>query len=127
MTLGLIGYGNVAQRVARVAWALDMRVIFHTQQRREERYGQWQPMEVVLATSDAVSLHTPAYESVVTGAQLRQIRRNALVVVTTLGLPFPAQELMAWQRDRPGSTVLNTTARDRYVGAGRCSSCPRRL
>lgn len=109
-TLGLVGYGEVARRVARVAGALDMQVRFFTPQPRPERYASWRPLPELLAGSDAVSFHSPARRVVVTGAQLGSIRPDALVVVTTLGLPFPVEDFADWQRARPGPVVLDRCA-----------------
>jgi hypothetical protein len=109
-TLGLVGYGNVARRVARAAGALGMRVSFFTPRPRPARHARWRPATTMLAGSDAVSLHTPAHRIVLTGDQLHTIPPATLVIVTTLGLPFPADVFTAWQRERPGPVVFDRCA-----------------
>jgi glycerate dehydrogenase len=108
--LGLLGYGSVAAGVARVAGALAMEVRFFTPRSRQERHVRWCPVDEVLAGSDIVSFHTPAYSVVVNRPQLELIRPSALVVVTTLGLPFATSDFTAWQRNRPGRVVLDLCA-----------------
>lgn len=108
--LGLIGYGNVACRVATVADALAMRVSFFTPHERVAPPATWTPIELLLTNSDAVSFHTPAYHPVVTADQLRLIQPEALVVATTLGLPFLPEDFVAWQSNRPGPVVLDRCA-----------------
>jgi phosphoglycerate dehydrogenase-like enzyme len=108
--VGLVGYGGIARRVARVADALEMRVRFFTPRPRPEQYATWCPLPELLAGSDVVSFHSPPYATVVSAPQLRLVRPEALVVVTTLGLPFPAADFAVWQRARLGPVVLDRCA-----------------
>ena len=63
-TIGLIGFGNIAQRVCRAARAFDMTVLVSTRTQHaglEEQLGfTYVSEDELLARSDIVSLHTPA-------------------------------------------------------------------
>lgn len=52
-TFGIIGYGTIGQRVAKIAQALNMRVIFYNRTPKEGGL----PLDEVLKNSDIVSLH----------------------------------------------------------------------
>ncbi|MEU4876742.1 NAD(P)-dependent oxidoreductase [Streptomyces sp. NPDC021608] len=110
--LGLIGYGPVARRVAAVATALGMRVLFHTPTPRctEEGDARWAPLAEVLGSADCLSFHSPAYQHVVTLKDLRLIPGDAFVVVTTLGLPMAESDLRTWQSGRAGRVSLDSCA-----------------
>jgi D-3-phosphoglycerate dehydrogenase len=64
-TLGLIGFGNIAQLVMERAKAFDLNILVHTRTQKaglEKRLGfQYaSSLEDLLARSDIVSIHTPA-------------------------------------------------------------------
>ncbi|WP_244890013.1 2-hydroxyacid dehydrogenase [Mycobacterium lentiflavum] len=56
-TVGLVGYGNIAARVAAFVGAMGATVV-HTSTRDDGRPG-WRPLPELLAGSDIVSLHLP--------------------------------------------------------------------
>jgi phosphoglycerate dehydrogenase-like enzyme len=56
-TVGLVGYGNIAQRVAAIVSAMGATVL-HTSTHDDGRPG-WRQLPELLATSDIVSLHLP--------------------------------------------------------------------
>ncbi len=56
-TVGLVGYGDVAKRVARIVAAMGATVL-HTSTRHDGLPG-WRPLPKLLAESDIVSLHLP--------------------------------------------------------------------
>jgi len=60
-TLGLIGFGHIAQEVARLARAIGMTVIYHTRSGKKAGFDQYEyvPMEELLKRSDFISLHIP--------------------------------------------------------------------
>ncbi|MFD9701594.1 NAD(P)-dependent oxidoreductase [Lentzea sp. NPDC059081] len=109
--LGMVGYGNVGQGVGRIATALGMDVVFHTPRPRETPAGtpRWAPLHEVLAT-DYLSFHSPAYCHVVGPEELKIIPPDAVVLLTTLGLPMAETALVEWQRARTGKVVLDLCA-----------------
>ncbi len=110
--LGVIGYGPVGQGVGRIATALGMDVLFHTPNPRVTPAGgpRWAPLRTVLGASDYLTFHSPAYRHVVDIDELKRVPPEAVVVLTTLGLPMAEAELIAWQRARTGKVVLDLCA-----------------
>ncbi len=85
-TVGLVGYGNIAQRVERIVTAMGARVL-HTSTRDDGTPG-WRRLPDLLADSDIVSLHlplTPQTEQLIDRAALDSMKPNALLVNTSRG------------------------------------------
>ena len=59
-TLGIVGYGDIGQRMARLGAALGMKVLLYSRTRKEcpADYA-WVELETLFRESDAVSLHCP--------------------------------------------------------------------
>lgn len=60
-TLGLIGFGHIAQQVARLASALGMKVLYHTRSGKKDGFDAFEsvPLDELLRRSDFISLHVP--------------------------------------------------------------------
>ncbi|GHJ42953.1 hypothetical protein Cs7R123_02950 [Catellatospora sp. TT07R-123] len=103
-TLGLIGLGHVGRRVATAASGLGMTVRYHHSRGPVADPGPcaYACADELLGGSDVVSIHTPAGRAVVDGAGLRTAAAaDTLLVVTTIGVPFPFAEFAAvWPTGR---------------------------
>ncbi|OBK90821.1 hydroxyacid dehydrogenase [Mycolicibacter sinensis] len=85
-TVGLVGYGSIAQRVAGMVSAMGARVL-HTSTGDDGRPG-WRPLPDLLAEADVVSLHVPlteATEGLIDRAGLQQMKREAVLINTSRG------------------------------------------
>lgn len=85
-TVGLVGYGNIAQRVERIVTAMGAEVL-HTSTSDDGTAG-WRPLPELLAASDIVSLHlplTPGSARLLDGAALALMKPGALLVNTSRG------------------------------------------
>ncbi|MDO3635088.1 2-hydroxyacid dehydrogenase [Mycolicibacterium arseniciresistens] len=94
-TVGLVGYGNVAQRVATIVSAMGATVL-HTSTRDDGRPG-WRALPDLLAASDIVSLHlplTPGTAGLLDRAALARMRPDAVLVNTSRG-PIVDEEALA--------------------------------
>lgn len=60
-TIGLVGFGNSAQRLAPVLEALGAKVVYTARSQHDVDYAYW-PFERILAECDIVSLHIPLTE-----------------------------------------------------------------
>ena len=81
LTLGLVGYGRIAQAVDRLAVAHGMQVV-HT------RRSGGLPLDELLATADVVSLHLPLSEEthhLIDAAALGRMKPGAALVNTSRG------------------------------------------
>ena len=61
-TIGIIGYGNIGKRVAKLASAFDMKVLVHTRTPKEDGVATFVSLEELLNSSDVISLHLPLTE-----------------------------------------------------------------
>lgn len=58
-TVGLIGYGAVAQRLATVLHALNARILYTATEQKCDALADWRDLDTLLAQADVVSLHLP--------------------------------------------------------------------
>jgi phosphoglycerate dehydrogenase-like enzyme len=85
-TVGLVGYGNIAQRVEKVVAAMGATVL-HTSTRDDGSPG-WRRLADLLGASDIVSLHLPLTaetSNLIDGPALATMRADAVLVNTSRG------------------------------------------
>jgi D-3-phosphoglycerate dehydrogenase / 2-oxoglutarate reductase len=94
LTTGLVGFGRIARRLARVLDAMDARVIVHDPYITPDADGRTPDgrplveLEELLATADVVSVHcplTPATRGLIDAAALARMRPSAVLVNTSRG------------------------------------------
>ncbi len=66
-TMGIIGFGRIGQAVGRIASALGMKVLAYNRSRSESgaKIAEYVELEELLARSDVISLHCPAFPETV--------------------------------------------------------------
>lgn len=98
-TLGLIGFGSIANEVAKIGHAFGMRVIAH---RRSEKpalgfeFVEIMPLEAVFRESDVLSLHCPLTEEtkgIINAERLGWMKPTAYLINTGRGPLIVEQEL----------------------------------
>ncbi len=112
LTLGILGMGKIGRRVARIARAFSMRVLYHdlAEIPAIQREGA-EPAAIdrLLGDSDVVSLHVDARAAnrhLVNDAFLAKMRDSAVLVNTSRGLVVNAAALARWLRERPDAVAL---------------------
>lgn len=96
-TLGLVGYGNIARQVEKMAGGFDMTVLHHDPFAPDST-----PLEELLSRSDYVSVHcplTPETKGLFNAERLALMRRNAILVNTSRG-PVVDEEALADALDK---------------------------
>lgn len=98
-TLGLIGFGRIAQELAWRAKALGMQVVYTQRRGEDPDYPQYRylPLEELLQVSDYVSLHIPmpADKKPVLGkAELAMMKPTAFLINTARGGVVEEQALI---------------------------------
>lgn len=117
-TLGLIGFGRIAQGVARRAEALGMKIVYNDFLGANANYPQYPflSQEELLKVSDFVSLHIPmpADKKAVIGAeQLATMKPTAYIINTARGgLIDEAALLDALNEDRLAGAALDVFAQE---------------
>lgn len=120
MTLGLLGMGEIARPVARVAQAFGMRTLYWDIERfpeLERAYGlEYAPWEELLRRSDIVSLHlalNPQTEHIIGGREFAAMKPSALFINTARGgLVDQAALTAALVEGRIGAVALDVFAEE---------------
>lgn len=87
-TMGIVGGGALGQGTAALARAFGMQVVFAEVTPGAPVRADRVPLATVLAEADVVSLHcplTPATRHLIAEAQLRQMKRGAILINTSRG------------------------------------------
>lgn len=96
-TLGIVGFGDIGQTVAKRAAGFDMKVLYSDLDRNEaaeqrlEESGveiEYAEQDEVLRRSDFVSLHTPLFEStrhLIDKNELQMMKEEAILINTSRG------------------------------------------
>ena len=85
-TMGLVGFGSIAQAVARVAEAFGMEILYTARCRRED--PRCVDLQTLLEKSDIVSLHcpqTPENGKMINAQTLAMMKDGAILVNTARG------------------------------------------
>jgi glyoxylate reductase len=95
MTLGLVGYGRIAQAVARRAQGFDMEVL-HFARHDTGQPGYVGSLETLLERADIVSLHVPLSDSTrhLIGAKELQLMKPTAVLVNTARGPVVDEDAL---------------------------------
>ncbi len=84
--LGVIGLGKIGSRVAEIAQALGMKVIYHSSTRNlslEKQGMEYVTLNELLKKSDVVSLHCPLFEKtkqILNNSNLRLMKNNSILL-----------------------------------------------
>ncbi len=92
-TVGLLGFGNIAQQVARRLQGFDVKVLYHSRTRAsvqtEEQFNaHYVDFETLLGQSDVLSLHlpsTPATHHLINAQALEKMKASAILINTARG------------------------------------------
>lgn len=90
-TIGLIGFGNIAKKVAQIAVAFDMRVLVYSRTRYTELETdriKFVSKECVFKESDIISLHCPLAEDTVqmiNKSSIEIMKKEAIIINTARG------------------------------------------
>ncbi|SHI24900.1 D-2-hydroxyacid dehydrogenase [Ferrimonas marina] len=135
-TLGVVGFGDIGQAVARIAHGFGMSVLVHTRRERTDLPTgyRWVSQSALFAESDVVSLHCPqteANQGFVNAALLRTMKPSAFLLNTARGGLIQEADLAAALRDGviagAGLDVLSSeppSADNPLLAAPNCSISP---
>lgn len=89
-TLGIIGFGQIGQAVARIAHGFGMRVLAYSAHVRPEgqALAEYVPLEDLLRRSDVVSLHcplNPETKELINGTNIALMKDGAILLNTARG------------------------------------------
>ncbi|MDN2453188.1 D-2-hydroxyacid dehydrogenase [Lactobacillus sp. UCMA15818] len=89
-TLGLIGYGHIAQKVAKLGHAFSMKVIFYNHRPKNvtETWAKQVPLDELLKRADVISLHviqTPETINLINKDSLDKMKKGVILLNTARG------------------------------------------
>lgn len=87
-TIGIIGFGAVGKEVAKMAWALGMKVLAYDTCGIDSDLVKTFKVEDILKRSDFISLHVPLTDetrNMISMEQLKQMKSNAVLINTARG------------------------------------------
>jgi glycerate dehydrogenase len=98
LTLGLVGFGRIAQATARIARGFDMKVLASRKRAGvpTEDQVEFVDLDRLFAESDFVSLHcplTPETKEMVNAARLARMKRSAFLINTARGALVQEKDL----------------------------------
>lgn len=90
-SLGVIGFGDIGQRVADVGGAFGMQVIGYSRTRTDQSHRsgfRWADLDTLLQESDVVTIHaplTPQTKGLINATTLAKMKRSAFLLNTARG------------------------------------------
>ncbi|MFW6058619.1 MAG: D-2-hydroxyacid dehydrogenase [Phycisphaeraceae bacterium] len=88
-TLGLVGFGDIGQRVARIGHSLGMNIAVHSRTQRDVDFPvQWMERDELFEAADVISLHCPLTDQtrgLVNAERLQRMKPTALLINTGRG------------------------------------------
>lgn len=108
-TFGILGMGNIGKKVAGIAAALGMRVIYHSRTQKPELPYRWVDLDTLFSHSDVLSLHcplTPQTAEIINRDTLAKMKPTAFLLNTSRGPVFNEE------------AVANALHQNRLAGVG---------
>ncbi len=87
-TFGIVGFGKIGERVAIIAKAFGMNVIYHSTTIKDTTLAQYVDLQTLFSTSDVISLHCPLTkdnDQFVNHELLTRAKKSALFINTSRG------------------------------------------
>ena len=94
-TLGILGLGNIGKKVAKIAKALGMKVVYWSKNKYKVSY-KYLPFEEVLKQSDIISLHLPLVPEtklLIDAKALSLMKPTAILINTARGIIIDEEAL----------------------------------
>ena len=110
--IGIIGFGTLGQMVAKSAVHFGMQVFYFSRTRKYELENEkviFLPLESLLETSDVITIHLPKNTKLLTENEFEKIKKNTILVNTSLGLAFEKDALINWlSQDKTSFAIFDT-------------------
>jgi phosphoglycerate dehydrogenase-like enzyme len=127
-SVGLVGYGAVASRLAPVLKALGAQVLYTATKPKDAAVGEWRDLPALLAHSDIVSLHVPLdpkTEKLIDAKAIASMKPGAVLVNTSRGgLVDELALIKALKSGRLRAAGLDVFAREPVDTANRLLQLP---
>jgi glycerate dehydrogenase len=95
-TLGIVGFGNIGQRVAEIAATFGMKIIYYSANKKETKLADFVDIKTLFQQSDFISLHSPLKpdnHQFVNKEMLQLMKPSAFLINTARGQLINEQDL----------------------------------
>ena len=118
-TMGIIGFGNIGQKVADIATVFGMDILAFNRSRSDQSHRKnfrWTGLEGVLTGADVVSLHcplTPETKGLIDRESLALMKETAFLINTSRGAVIAEQDLAdALNQERIAGAALDVLSEE---------------
>jgi hypothetical protein len=108
--LGIIGMGAMGEQVLRLARGFGMEVGYFSRARKPEcelSGATYMSKLELLRSSDIVSLHVPKGTRILSARSFGEMRANAVLVNTCLGMVFTPEDFEAWIKKSTNFAIMD--------------------
>ena len=87
-TIGLVGYGEVPQRLAPALHGLGAKLLYTARARKTHAIAEWRSFDALVSESDVISLHVPLGEStarMIDAAAIARMKPGVVLINTARG------------------------------------------
>jgi D-3-phosphoglycerate dehydrogenase len=115
--LGIIGFGKIGRRVARLAEAFGAKVIFYDTKPVKAGIGRKTALNTLLKDSDIISIHAATKVALITGKEIKQMKTGVILINTSRGLAIDEPSLIrALKSGKVAFAGLDVFASEPYYG-----------
>lgn len=111
-TIGIIGYGNIGAKIAKVAEGFDMNVLVYSRTKKESPENvKWVSLEELIKESDIITVNCPLTEAtkgLVNKEFLSKMKKSAILINTSRGPVVVEEDL----KDALNNDVIRAAAVD---------------
>jgi glycerate dehydrogenase len=96
-TIGIVGFGNIGQQVARIAAAFNMKVIYFNPREKVSAVGTQTSLDTLFREGDVITLHCPLTEENrgMVNRELLQCMKSSAFLINTARGPLIDEEALA--------------------------------
>lgn len=105
-TIGIIGMGTLGEMVAKTAMHFGMVVYYYSRTRKDdvEKEGiHYLPLEELVTQCDILTTHLPRNTVLLHKKEFDLMKKNAILINTSLGLPFELDSFLQWIAKNQGN------------------------
>lgn len=115
-TIGIIGYGSIGRKVAKIAQAFDMKVIVNTRTARQDGSVKFVSLKELFSEADVITAHCPLTEEtngLICRDTLEYCKPSCVIINTSRGAVVNEQDLAdALNGDRISGAALDVLRRE---------------
>ena len=108
-SIGIIGLGTLGLMVAKTATHFGMQVYYFSRTRKQQLENEtlkYLPLHELLKTCDVVTTHLPKHTIVIGTPEFKLMKRNSILISTSIGLNCDKDALVNWLKEDKTSYAI---------------------